>query len=351
MKRDKYMGLDVHQATTVVSVIDAEGKIVWETIVPTETGAILRLIESISGPIHVTFEETTQAEWLYDLLQGLVAEVVVCDPRRNKLLVAGSKGDKADARKLAELLRTGMVRSVWHARQTTRGLKELVRAYETFVVDTSRTMLRIKALYRSRGIATKGSAVYQKRERDHWLEQLTEVGMQQRAAWLYEQLDQVRELRKRAKAAVLGEGQRHQAVQLLRTIPQVGPIRAAQIVASAGTPHRFRTKRQFWSYSGLAVVTHTSAEYEMRDGRVVRRNKPVATRGLNTNCNRRLKSVFISAATSGGASWQPYLEHLQEKGMKADMARLTLARKISALALAIWKKGESFDPKKLNWTK
>jgi hypothetical protein len=72
MKRDKDMGLDVHQATTVVSVIDAEGKIVWETIVPTETGAILRLIESISGPIHVTFEETTQAEWLYDLLQGLV---------------------------------------------------------------------------------------------------------------------------------------------------------------------------------------------------------------------------------------------------------------------------------------
>jgi hypothetical protein len=72
MKRDKYMGMDVHQATTVVSVIDAEGKIVWETIVPTETGAIRRLIESISGPIHVTLEETTQAEWLYDLLQGLV---------------------------------------------------------------------------------------------------------------------------------------------------------------------------------------------------------------------------------------------------------------------------------------
>src|SRR5215471_12999599 len=94
-------------------------------------------------------------------------------------LVEGSKGDKADARKLAELLRTGMLRSVWHARQTTRGLKELVRAYETFVMDTSRTMLRIKALYRSRGIATKGSGVYQKRERDHWLKQLTEVGIQQ----------------------------------------------------------------------------------------------------------------------------------------------------------------------------
>src|SRR5215831_18876496 len=99
MKRDKYMGMDVHQATTVVTVIDGEGKIVLETIVATAAAPIRRLIDSISGPVHITFEETTQAEWLYELLQGLVAEVVVCDPRRNKLLTEGSKGDKADARK------------------------------------------------------------------------------------------------------------------------------------------------------------------------------------------------------------------------------------------------------------
>jgi hypothetical protein len=102
MKRDKYMGMDVHQATTVVTVIDAEGKIVIKTIVATAAAPIRRLIESISGPLHITFEETTQAEWLYELLEGFVAEVVVCDPRRNKLLSEGSKGDKADARKLAE---------------------------------------------------------------------------------------------------------------------------------------------------------------------------------------------------------------------------------------------------------
>jgi Transposase len=127
MKRDKYMGMDVHQATTVVAVIDAEGKMVLETIVATAAAPIRRLIESLSGPVHVTLEETTQAEWLYELVQGFVAEVVVCDPRRNKPInrrIEGSKGDKADARKLAELLRTGMVRSVWHGRQTTRGLKE-----------------------------------------------------------------------------------------------------------------------------------------------------------------------------------------------------------------------------------
>jgi len=51
------LGMDVHQATTVVAVIDAEGKIVLETIVATAAGPIRRLIESISGPVHVTLEE------------------------------------------------------------------------------------------------------------------------------------------------------------------------------------------------------------------------------------------------------------------------------------------------------
>ena len=253
MKRDKYMGMDVHQATTVVAVIDAEGKIVLETIVATAVGPIRRLIESINGPVHVTLEETTQAEWLHDLLQGFVAEIVVCDPRRNKLLVEGSKGDKADARKLAELLRTGMVRSVWHGRQTTRGLKEMVRAYETFAIDTRRTMMRIKALYRSRGIATKGSAVYQQKQRGHWLNQLTEVGMQQRAAWLYEQLDHVRELRKRAKAAVLTEGARHRPVELLRTIPQVGP---SYFDGSRISPPSFADDSSEVVHSGLSNGLH-----------------------------------------------------------------------------------------------
>ena len=91
MKRDKYMGLDVHQAMTVAVVMDAEGKVVLETMVATEAAAVLRLVKSLSGPLRVTFEESTQAEWLYELLRSHVTEVVVCDPRRNKLLSASSQ--------------------------------------------------------------------------------------------------------------------------------------------------------------------------------------------------------------------------------------------------------------------
>ena len=154
MKRDKYIGMDLHQATTVVVVLDAEGTLVLDTIVATEAAAIIRLLQGLSGPLHVTFEETTQAAWLHDVIRHLVTEVVVCDPRRNKLLAEGSKADKPDARKLAELLRAGLLRSVYHGHEATRKLKELVRGYETLSVDTMRTMFRIKAIYRGRGIRT-----------------------------------------------------------------------------------------------------------------------------------------------------------------------------------------------------
>jgi transposase len=352
MKWDKYIGMDVHQATTVIVVLDADGKLVLDTIVATEAATIIRFLESLSGPLHVAFEEGTQADWLHEVVRRYVNRVVVCDPRRNKLLEEGSKGDKPDAYKLAELLRAGLLRSVYHGHESTRKLKELVRAYETVSSDMVRVMSRIKAAFRGRGIRAPGRGVYQVSQRPHWLEQLIEPGLRQRVTWLYEQLDQLRPLRRETKQAMLTESRRHRAVKLLQTIPEIGAVRAAQIVATVDTPHRFRTKRPFWSYSGLAVVTHMSAEYEMREGRVVRRKKPVTTRGLNRNCNRRLKELFIAAAVGGSQTepYRTYLERLQHNGMRAEMARLTLARKIAAIALTIWKKGEAFDPKKLNMT-
>jgi len=128
--------------------------VILERMVSTEAAGLIRFVQSLSAPLHVTFEETTQAAWLYEVLRSFVAEVIVCDPRRNKLLSEGSKDDKPDARKLADLLRTGMLRSVYHGHESTRKLKQLVRGYERLSSDTQRTMVRIEAIYRGRGIRT-----------------------------------------------------------------------------------------------------------------------------------------------------------------------------------------------------
>jgi hypothetical protein len=111
MSRDiKYIGMDVHKEAVVIAVLNSSGKLVMESIVETKASSILQFIHGLRGELHVTWEEGTWAAWLYDLLQPQVAQVLVCDPRRNALLKEGNKSDKVDAHKLADLLRTGMLR-------------------------------------------------------------------------------------------------------------------------------------------------------------------------------------------------------------------------------------------------
>jgi len=188
------------------------------------------------------------------------------------------------------------------------------------------------------------------RHRSEWLEKLSEPGRRRRAERLHEQLDQLGLLRQRARRDLLEEGRQHAASRWLRQIPCIGPIRAALLIALMQTPHRFRTKRQLWAYSGLAVQTRDSAEYRFQDGQLQRSRKWVRVRGLNTNRNPHLKQLFKSTAIS--ASTQPgpladYYAELLKKGIQPAMARLTLARKIAAISLAVWKKGERFDETKL----
>ena len=105
MNSEKYIGLDVHQATISVAVMDSRGKVVMESILETKASTILEFFAGLRGTLSVTFEEGTWAAWLYDLLKRHVAKLVVCNPRKNALLKHGNKSDKIDARKLADLLR------------------------------------------------------------------------------------------------------------------------------------------------------------------------------------------------------------------------------------------------------
>lgn len=350
MTNAKYIGLDVHQATISVAVLDSKGKLVMESIIETKAATILQFVHGLRGSLSLTLEEGTWAAWLYDLLKPHVTELVVCNPRKNALLKEGNKSDRSDARKLAELLRSNLLSPVYHGENGIRTLKETARTYLTITKDLTRVMSRIKALYRSWGITCAGQRVYSAADRHQWLEKLPDAGVRCRAKWFYQQLDQLLPLHRQIRQALVAESRKHPASRCLRAIPSLGPIRVAILIAEIQTPHRFRTKRQLWAYSGLALETRTSAEYRFVSGELQRSKKLRTIRGLNANHNHDLKYIFMSAAINASVHPGPFRDFytaLVAKGARPSMARVTLARKIAAISLSIWKKGECFDANKL----
>jgi transposase len=342
----KYIGMDVHKEAISIAVLNSSGKLVMECTIETKAATILQFFQGLRGSLHVTFEEGTWASWLYDLLKPHVTKLVVCNPRRNALLKEGSKSDRIDARKLAELLRSNLLRPVYHGEHGVRALKELARSYLAISKDLGRVMSRVKAIYRSWGIPCAGKQVYAPRYRAEWLAKITEAGVRRRAEFFYQQLDALRPLRQQVRQELLVEAKKHDACKLLRGIPSIGPIRAALLIAILQTPHRFRAKRQLWNYSGFGIQTHGSAENRYVDGELQRSKKQVSMRGLNRNHNHDLKNLFKSAATVAAVKAGPFQEFydaLLAKGIKPEMARLTLARKMAAITLVVWKKGVRFD--------
>jgi transposase len=242
------------------------------------------------------------------------------------------------------------LKTVYHGEHGLRTLKELARSYLTITRDLTCVMARLKAIYRSWGIPCAGEQVYGSRHRAEWLAKISEAGVRRRAEFYYQQFDALAALRQQARRELLQESRKHFAVPLLRQIPAIGPIRAALLVALIQTPHRFRSKRQFWSYIGLALKTYTSGEYRFVGSQLKRSKKALAIRGLNRNHNHDLKNVFKGAATLAAATPGPlqnFYEACLARGVKPAMARLTLARKIASITLVVWKRGVCFDAEHL----
>lgn len=344
----QYLALDVHQSTTVGTVRNDRGGVELRATVPTEAHAVIQLVRAAGPRVWVAFEEGTQSQWLHDLLEPHAEKVIVCNTR--ELPERGNKNDRIDADRLAELLRLGGLKPVYHGSRSVLPLQELVRNYTALVQDSIRVMQRLKALFRARAIATPGQTVYGSRQRAEYLAQLRGNAVQLRAKTLYAELDVLMKLRPPAKAAMIAEARRHSGWRILRSVPMLGPVRTAQLLSIIRTPHRFRSKRQLWPYAGLAVVTRSSADQLYGNGQLTKRRRPPLTRGLNRNHNPVLKEVFKGAANAAVAKGGPlyaFFDAMVARGMRPEMAKLTVARKIAAVALRLWKKGELYDPTKL----
>jgi transposase len=342
---DRYVGLDCHAESCTLAVMGPSGKRLKSMVVETNGKALREAVGSIPGRIHLCLEEGTQSAWLHELLSPQVEELVVVMPPESK----GAKDDLRDAWTRADELRTGRIQTrVYKAPQHLAALRNAVRAYGFAVRDVVRAKNRLKAVFRSRGIPTDAE-IYDAKRRDRALKMLS-APHRQLAEWLGRQLDALEPRREEAEEWLLNEAKTHPIIRTLATAPGLGKIRTAQLVAVAATPERFRTRRQFWSYCGLSIVTRSSADWVRgKDGRWVR-SQVQQTRGLSRKRHPLLKSVFKGAATTVIAMPDHPLhkdyERMLEAGIKPNLAKLTLARRIAGTVLSMWRHQEVYDPER-----
>jgi len=343
---ERYIGLDVHSQSCTLAVVGPTGKRIGQQVIETNGAALKQAMRGVAGAKHVCLEEGTQSAWIYELLEEEVDELVVTIPEKH----LGPKDDARDAWQLAESLRTGAIkRRVYKGLGPYSELRAAVRSYGQLRTDVRRVKSRLKAIYRSRGLLP-GNDVLQETKHREWDRQLPPA-QRRSAEMLRAQVESLTELWAAAEERLHEASKPHQVIRTLATAPAIGPIRAAEIVALVVTPHRFRTKRQFWAYCGLAVVMRSSADWVRdRHGKWIRA-QTFQTRGLNRNRQPLLKEVFKGAAHQVATQMTRHPLHLDYRrlvdgGMKPNLAQLTIARRLAAAVLAMWKHEEVYDPER-----
>ena len=343
----KYIGLDVHSTSCTMAVVNDAGRKLQHHIVETSEQALIDCLRSIPGPRRLCLEEGTQSSWLYEVLSPHVDELVVAGTSKKQ---NGPKNDLRDAINVAQRLRTGSLEQVvFKSPSVFPELRELARHYLMITRDLTRTQLRIKSLFRSRGIPTPSTTVYSTKHRDHWLGKLNPA-CQPPAELLFTELDALTELKRDATKRLVAESHRHPISRILETCPGLGEIRVALLLPVVAVPERFRTARQFWSYCGLGIMMRVSSEWEKQGPHWVRAQVS-STRGLTRAFNHTLKYIFKGAATTviTKLADHPLEQHYRRQlaaGTKPNLAKLTLARKIAATSLAMWKTQEEYDPER-----
>ena len=349
---EKYIGIDVHATSCTAAVVNAQGKRLGSHVLATSGAALVEFLKTQAGTIHLCIEEGAQSEWLVEILSPYVERMVVTLVSESR----GQKSDEHDAFSLAERLRTGALETSVYKHVGRFGkLRHLVRAHAMIVEDSARVQQRLKSLFRARGVQVAGKRIYNERKRADYMRALPNT-VRDAAALLFAQYDAIEPLRQRAHQELVAESHRHPETRWLESCPGVGEIRAAQIAAVVVTPERFRTRQQFWSYCGLGIVMRSSSDWVQTVQGKWTRARVTQTRGLNHNYNHMLKYVFKGAATTvlqiqrADEPLRAAYEKMLAAGTKPNLAKVSLARKLAAITLALWKKKEVYDATRLKKT-
>ena len=279
-------------------------------------------LRSIAGRKILTIEETTSSQWLYVELKDCVERIVVCDPYRNRLLSDGPKTDKIDARKLCELLKSGMLKEVYHTTDELYKLRKLVSAYEALVRAGVRCINQKSAIYRAENKSHKKGEIINDR--------ITELIVSQ----LNKSIEQYVIDKKEYEDEFEKESKKQKILKVLMSVPGIAEINAMKILATVIDGRRFKLAGNYLGYCGLVKHIKISGRREYGKRR--------------TRYSRRLKSVYKTAALAAIRGNNPIREYydylINEKKISEQNAKQSVARYIAKITYGIMKSGEKYKP-------
>ena len=319
--------MDAHSRTCTFVVLGKSGRVLRRATVKTQENELLDFVRSVKGNKKLAFEEGVMSQWLYLLFKDEVDELVVCQPREKK----GPKTDEIDAGEIADLLRVGRLKSVFHADSVLMNLRVLTSGYDDVIQELGRTKNRYKALYRQIAIPTKMTGFY---ESTDMLSLLDTNERHYVACTLFEQLDLLEEQRRGYMERFESNVRKYKPVKLLTSIPGIGPVRANQIVAVLVTPYRFPKKYNLFSYSTL------TKHNRMSDGKLYGKQQALG----RTVLKNVFKSAALSAIKSNTAFRRKY-DKMRAAGKDDRAARNAVAKMIAATVLGVWKSGKKYNDK------
>jgi transposase len=331
------IGCDLADSTSNLCVLDGESGVVARPRVKTRPEAFRRFFGG-QQRVRVILEASTQSAWIADLLTELGHEVIVANPRRVRLIAESrNKSDEVDAELLARLGRADpsllspvQVRSGQTRRDllAVRSRAELV-ATRTRLVNHVRSMAKVHA----ERVPKCTAAALPARAREALTAEL--CALLEPVLQIIEQVTtQIRALDKRVEGDL---SQRYPDVEILQSIPGVGPLTALTFVLLLETPKRFRHSRQVPAFLGLCPGRRQTGKTDpqMR----ITRTGDRYLRSLLVQCAQRLLGPF-----GQDCALRRWGLGLASRGGKAAKRRaiVAVARKLAVLMHRLWVNGEQY---------
>jgi transposase len=314
------VGLDVHQSSSSVCVLDEKGNRVKEREIRGGWDPLIEELGKLKEPFQVCYEASTGYGALYERLAPLASRVAVAHPGKLRLIFQSKKKhNRADAAKLAALLHLNQVPAVHVPNREVRSWRGLIEHRTRLVNKQVQVKNQIRALLRGQGIKAGHRAGLWTKKGTQWLREVPWPTATEslRLEIMLEELSDLKKKISRVTEALDTSGSSHPGVGLLRTIPGVGPRTAEAFVAYVDDPKRFRAGT-IGSYFGL-VPREDSSGNQRHLGHVTREG-PSTVRKLLT------EAAWRAAYSDAG------VKCVYERLLRGDKKR----RKIAIVALGHW---------------